>query len=164
MSNKKHISSHTSLCRVHDICSLYHFWVNLEVSMVRVVNIGLNHEIAPTGYKVSWSTNSLFGMSQLVFDYFCERTPRSYVESRETSLVWNYKYAGKDLAQLLLGCKKNLQEEGQVSVNWESESQNQQPLPLSHNLQFLSWTALAMYILVKLHLVRSDGFLMLVTN
>jgi hypothetical protein len=103
-------------------------------------------------------------MSQLVFDYFCERTPRSYVESRETSLVWNYKYAGKDLAQLLLGCKNNLQEEGQVSVNWESEIQNQWPLPLSQSLQFLSWTALVMYILVKLHLVRSDGFLMLVTN
>lgn len=32
--------------------------------------------------------------SQLVFDYFCERTPRSSVEVRETSLVWNYKYAG----------------------------------------------------------------------
>ena len=31
---------------------------------------------------------------QLVFDYFCARTPRSYVESRDTSLVWNYKYAG----------------------------------------------------------------------
>lgn len=31
---------------------------------------------------------------QLVFDYFCERTPRSFVEARETSLVWNYKYAG----------------------------------------------------------------------
>lgn len=31
---------------------------------------------------------------QLVFDYFRERTPRSYVEVRETSLVWNYKYAG----------------------------------------------------------------------
>ena len=30
---------------------------------------------------------------QLVFDYFCERTPRSYVETRETSLVWNFKYA-----------------------------------------------------------------------
>jgi len=29
-----------------------------------------------------------------VFDYFCERTPRSSVEVRETSLVWNYKYAG----------------------------------------------------------------------
>lgn len=32
---------------------------------------------------------------QLVFDYFCERTPRSFVEARETSLVWNYKYAGE---------------------------------------------------------------------
>ena len=31
---------------------------------------------------------------QLVFDYFCARTPRSFVEKRETSLVWNYKYAG----------------------------------------------------------------------
>ncbi len=31
---------------------------------------------------------------QLVLDYFCERTPRSFVEARETSLVWNYKHAG----------------------------------------------------------------------
>eukprot|EP01018_Ginkgo_biloba_P022262 Gb_01330 [translate_table: standard] len=34
-----------------------------------------------------------FESVQLVFDYFRERTPRSYVEVRETSLVWNYKYA-----------------------------------------------------------------------
>lgn len=33
----------------------------------------------------------------MVFDYFCERTPRSYVETRETSLVWNYKFAGAQL-------------------------------------------------------------------
>jgi trehalose 6-phosphate synthase/phosphatase len=33
---------------------------------------------------------------QLVFDYFCERTPRSFVETRETSLVWNYKHAGNE--------------------------------------------------------------------
>ena len=31
----------------------------------------------------------------LVFDYFCERTPRSFVEARDTSVVWNYKYAGE---------------------------------------------------------------------
>ena len=31
----------------------------------------------------------------LVFEYFCERTPRSFVEQRGTSLVWNYKYAGE---------------------------------------------------------------------
>ena len=30
---------------------------------------------------------------RLVFDYFCERTPRSFVESREASIVWNYKCA-----------------------------------------------------------------------
>ncbi len=35
---------------------------------------------------------------QLVFEYFCERTPRSFVEQRGTSLVWNYKYAGEDSA------------------------------------------------------------------
>ena len=31
---------------------------------------------------------------QLVFEYFTERTPRSYIDPRETSLVWNYKYSG----------------------------------------------------------------------
>lgn len=31
----------------------------------------------------------------LVFEYFCERTPRSFVEQRDTSVVWNYKYAGE---------------------------------------------------------------------
>lgn len=43
---------------------------------------------------------------QLVFDYFCERTPRSFVEARDTSVVWNYKYAdvefGKAQARDLL--------------------------------------------------------------
>ncbi|CAM6051565.1 unnamed protein product [Sphagnum compactum] len=37
---------------------------------------------------------------QLVFDYFCERTPQSYVESRETSLVWNYKYADVEFGRV----------------------------------------------------------------
>ena len=37
---------------------------------------------------------------QLVFDYFCERTPRSFVETRETSLVWNYKYADVEFGRL----------------------------------------------------------------
>ena len=30
---------------------------------------------------------------RLVFDYFSERTPRSFVEFREASIVWNYKCA-----------------------------------------------------------------------
>ncbi|KAL6755071.1 trehalose-phosphatase-domain-containing protein [Haematococcus lacustris] len=37
---------------------------------------------------------------QLVFDYFCERTPRSFVEVRETSLVWNYKHADHEFGRI----------------------------------------------------------------
>ena len=36
---------------------------------------------------------------QVVFEYFCERTPRSYVEIRETSLVWSYKYSDPDFGR-----------------------------------------------------------------
>jgi len=37
---------------------------------------------------------------QLVFEYFCERTPRSFVEQRGTSLVWNYKYADVEFGRI----------------------------------------------------------------
>jgi hypothetical protein len=37
---------------------------------------------------------------RLVFDYFCERTPRSFVEARDTSVVWNYKYADGEFGRL----------------------------------------------------------------
>ncbi|OUS42733.1 glycosyltransferase family 20-domain-containing protein [Ostreococcus tauri] len=36
---------------------------------------------------------------EVVFEYFCERTPRSHVETRETSLVWSYKYADPDFGR-----------------------------------------------------------------
>ncbi|XXG86564.1 hypothetical protein AAC387_Pa11g1430 [Persea americana] len=35
-----------------------------------------------------------------VFEYFTERTPRSHLEPRETSLVWNYKYADIEFGRL----------------------------------------------------------------
>ncbi|KAH9289343.1 hypothetical protein KI387_033460, partial [Taxus chinensis] len=35
-----------------------------------------------------------------VLEYFRERTPRSYIESRETSLVWNYKYADVEFGRV----------------------------------------------------------------
>ncbi|XP_071690147.1 alpha,alpha-trehalose-phosphate synthase [UDP-forming] 1-like isoform X2 [Rutidosis leptorrhynchoides] len=35
-----------------------------------------------------------------VFEYFTERTPRSHLELRETSLVWNYKYADIEFGRL----------------------------------------------------------------
>ncbi|MCO5549425.1 hypothetical protein L7F22_002896 [Adiantum nelumboides] len=37
---------------------------------------------------------------QPVFDYFRERTPRSYVEVRETSLLWNYKNADVEFGRV----------------------------------------------------------------
>ena len=37
---------------------------------------------------------------RLVFDYFCERTPRSFVETRDSSVVWNYKYADVEFGRL----------------------------------------------------------------
>ena len=43
---------------------------------------------------------------RLVFDYFCERTPRSFVETRASSVVWNYKYADVEFGRL------------QVRVRW----------------------------------------------
>ncbi|KAK9055945.1 hypothetical protein SSX86_027032 [Deinandra increscens subsp. villosa] len=35
-----------------------------------------------------------------VFEYFTERTPRSYYELRETSIVWNYKYSDLQFGRL----------------------------------------------------------------
>ncbi|WKA11901.1 hypothetical protein VitviT2T_029353 [Vitis vinifera] len=35
-----------------------------------------------------------------VFEYFTERTPRSQLQKRETSLVWNYKYADAEFGKL----------------------------------------------------------------
>ncbi|KAK8692535.1 hypothetical protein V6N13_075994 [Hibiscus sabdariffa] len=35
-----------------------------------------------------------------VFEYFTERTPRSHFELRETSLIWNYKYADVEFGRL----------------------------------------------------------------
>ncbi|CAH1453338.1 unnamed protein product [Lactuca virosa] len=35
-----------------------------------------------------------------VFAYFTERTPQSYIEIRETSLIWNYKYADVEFGRL----------------------------------------------------------------
>ncbi|KFM22881.1 Alpha,alpha-trehalose-phosphate synthase [UDP-forming] 1 [Auxenochlorella protothecoides] len=36
----------------------------------------------------------------LVFEYFCERTPRSFVEQREHSIVWNYRAADVEFGRL----------------------------------------------------------------
>ncbi|PSC73982.1 Alpha,alpha-trehalose-phosphate synthase [UDP-forming] 1 [Micractinium conductrix] len=61
--------------------------------------------VRPPGSK-DWATLMDAGSSewkesvQLVFEYFCERTPRSFVEQRGTSLVWNYKYADVEFGRI----------------------------------------------------------------
>ena len=35
-----------------------------------------------------------------VFDYFCERTPRSFVETREFSMMWNFRLADVEFGRL----------------------------------------------------------------
>ncbi|GFY88667.1 trehalose-6-phosphate synthase [Actinidia rufa] len=39
-------------------------------------------------------------LDEHVFEYFTERTPRSYFELRETSLLWNYKYSDVEFGRL----------------------------------------------------------------
>ena len=36
---------------------------------------------------------------QMVMDYFCERTPRSTVHTRETSIVWSYKHSDPEFGR-----------------------------------------------------------------
>lgn len=76
---------------------------------------GMNHKIhmaaengvfiKPAG-KTSWRPTSdvthlgWLESVQLVFDYFAERTPRSFVETREASIVWNYRRSDPDFGRL----------------------------------------------------------------
>ncbi|CAA0816356.1 trehalose-phosphatase/synthase 2 [Striga hermonthica] len=57
--------------------------------------------------KGEWMTTMLEHLNmdwvesvQHVFEYFTERTPGSHFERRETSLVWNYKYADVEFGRL----------------------------------------------------------------
>lgn len=56
--------------------------------------------LEPQYWKRQVSKKDWMESVQLVFDYFCERTPRSFVELRETSVVWNYKYADVEFGRL----------------------------------------------------------------
>eukprot|EP00898_Chlorokybus_atmophyticus_P003806 jgi/Chlat1/4426/Chrsp29S04392 len=69
--------------------------------------LAAEHGLFFRNLKGEWSSTASVGINlewldsvQLVFDYFCERTPRSYVQARETSLVWNYKYADVEFGRL----------------------------------------------------------------
>lgn len=61
-------------------------------------------------------SNDWMDAVKVVFEYFCERTPRSFVETRDTSLVWNFKYADVEFGRIqahLVGYSRRF--EGSVS-------------------------------------------------
>ena len=49
-----------------------------------------------TGFSTDWMEPYI----REVFHYFTERTPRSFVECRETSMVWNYRHADVEFGRL----------------------------------------------------------------
>ncbi|CAN6443577.1 unnamed protein product [Victoria cruziana] len=67
----------------------YNMWLAAENGMFLRLTKGEWMTTMPEHLNMDWVESV-----QDVFEYFTERTPRSYVEVRETSLVWNYKYAG----------------------------------------------------------------------
>ncbi|XP_031488326.1 alpha,alpha-trehalose-phosphate synthase [UDP-forming] 1-like isoform X4 [Nymphaea colorata] len=64
----------------------YHMWLAAENGMFLRLTQGEWMTTMPEHLNMDWVESV-----QDVFEYFTERTPRSYVEVRETSLVWNYK-------------------------------------------------------------------------
>ena len=62
---------------------------------------------------------------RLVFDYFCERTPRSFVESREASIVWNYKCAFLPFKLSHIGMPRFQTNDGQDGGRTSISAQNQ---------------------------------------
>ncbi|XP_068310248.1 alpha,alpha-trehalose-phosphate synthase [UDP-forming] 1-like isoform X2 [Pyrus communis] len=64
-------------------------WLAAENGMFLRLTKGDWMTTMPEHVNMEW-VNSV----EHVFEYFKERTPRSHYERRQTSLVWNYKYAG----------------------------------------------------------------------
>jgi trehalose-phosphatase len=83
------------LCYVMQAFAGFDLWLAAENGMFLRHTKGDWMTTMPEHVNMDWVESV-----QLVFDYFCERTPRSYVESRETSLVWNYKYADVEFGRV----------------------------------------------------------------
>ncbi|CAN6443575.1 unnamed protein product [Victoria cruziana] len=73
----------------------YNMWLAAENGMFLRLTKGEWMTTMPEHLNMDWVESV-----QDVFEYFTERTPRSYVEVRETSLVWNYKYADVEFGRL----------------------------------------------------------------
>ncbi|XP_024960156.1 alpha,alpha-trehalose-phosphate synthase [UDP-forming] 1 isoform X2 [Cynara cardunculus var. scolymus] len=73
----------------------YNMWLAAENGMFLRSTRGTWMTTMPEHSNMEWVDSV-----KHVFEYFTERTPRSHFELRETSLVWNYKYADVEFGRL----------------------------------------------------------------
>ncbi|XP_057997040.1 alpha,alpha-trehalose-phosphate synthase [UDP-forming] 1 isoform X1 [Hevea brasiliensis] len=73
----------------------YNMWLAAENGMFLRLTSGEWMTTMPENLNMDWVDSV-----KQVFEYFTERTPRSHFELRETSLVWNYKYADMEFGRL----------------------------------------------------------------
>lgn len=73
----------------------YNMWLAAENGMFLRLTDGEWMTTMPEHLNMDWVDSV-----KHVFEYFTERTPRSHFEHRETSLVWNYKYADIEFGRL----------------------------------------------------------------
>ncbi|XP_073300678.1 alpha,alpha-trehalose-phosphate synthase [UDP-forming] 1-like [Primulina huaijiensis] len=73
----------------------YNLWLAAEHGMFLRLTTEDWMTTMPENLNMDWVDSV-----QHVFEYFTERTPRSHFELRETSLVWNYKYADVEFGKL----------------------------------------------------------------
>ncbi|CAL5390953.1 unnamed protein product [Camellia sinensis] len=73
----------------------YNMWLAAENGMFLRFTKGEWMTTMPEHLNMEWVDSV-----KHVFEYFTERTPRSHFEPRETSLVWNYKYADPEFGKL----------------------------------------------------------------
>ncbi|XP_052114535.1 alpha,alpha-trehalose-phosphate synthase [UDP-forming] 1 [Arachis duranensis] len=73
----------------------YNMWLAAENGMFLRHTSGEWMTTMPENLHMDWVDSV-----KHVFEYFTERTPRSHFELRETSVVWNYKYADIEFGRL----------------------------------------------------------------
>ncbi|TVU51715.1 hypothetical protein EJB05_03157, partial [Eragrostis curvula] len=73
----------------------FNMWLAAEHGMFLRPTHGQWMTTMPEHLNMDWAESV-----KHVFEYFTERTPRSYFEHRETSFVWNYKYADVEFGRL----------------------------------------------------------------
>ncbi|WJX47337.1 Trehalose-6-P synthase/phosphatase complex synthase subunit [Trifolium repens] len=73
----------------------YNMWLAAENGMFLRLTSSEWMTTMPENLNMDWVDSV-----KHVFEYFTERTPRSHFELRETSIIWNYKYADVEFGRL----------------------------------------------------------------